>query len=128
MIDTVAWTLVHFLWQGTLVWFLVSVQLRFLREARTRLRRCLRCDAPHASSTVRNFHAARGDIGLSRKPVVASSTTSAGGHHCGRFTDDLDAVGGRALGKRRCPVLSEKCGRPGVGVYVASQGFDCFAP
>jgi beta-lactamase regulating signal transducer with metallopeptidase domain len=36
MIDAGAWTLVHFLWQGTLVWLLVSVQLRFLRQARTR--------------------------------------------------------------------------------------------
>ena len=36
MINAVAWTLVHFVWQGTLVSLLVSVQLRFLRQAPAR--------------------------------------------------------------------------------------------
>src|SRR5262245_35851421 len=36
MIDAVAWTLVHFLWQGSLVWLLAYLPLRFLRQARTR--------------------------------------------------------------------------------------------
>jgi len=36
MIDAVAWTLVHFLWQGALVWILVSMQLRFVSQARVR--------------------------------------------------------------------------------------------
>jgi beta-lactamase regulating signal transducer with metallopeptidase domain len=36
MIDAVAWTLIHFLWQGTLVWLVVSLQLRFTKEAYNR--------------------------------------------------------------------------------------------
>jgi len=36
MINAVAWTLVHFVWQGTLVSLLVSVPLRFLRQAPAR--------------------------------------------------------------------------------------------
>ena len=36
MIDAGAWALVHFLWQGTLVWLTVAVLLPFLGEARTR--------------------------------------------------------------------------------------------
>src|ERR1044072_4602524 len=36
MIDAGARTLIHFLWQGTLIWLVVAIQLRFLRQARTR--------------------------------------------------------------------------------------------
>jgi len=36
MIDAVAWTLVHFLWQGSLVWLFAYLPLRFLGQARTR--------------------------------------------------------------------------------------------
>src|SRR5262249_6187390 len=36
MIEPVAWTLIHFVWQGTLVWLLVSILLRFTQEGSTR--------------------------------------------------------------------------------------------
>ena len=36
MIEAAAWTLLHFLWQGTVVGLLVSFHLRFMRQASTR--------------------------------------------------------------------------------------------
>ena len=36
MIEAGAWTLIHFLWQGALVWILVLVHLQFFRRASTR--------------------------------------------------------------------------------------------
>jgi len=131
MIEAAAWTLVHFLWQGTLVWLLVSVQLRFLSQARTRyavacLAMLLMLALPLATFMML---AAGGHSGETEAGgFFSSSTAFVRVATRDRLRDGVDAATGRVVGKRGWLVLIKERGRPGTGVCLATQGSYCIAP